>query len=154
MQPRRTATRAGHITRNVFRLGGYWRRCFVRHCADSVAVITRRCQRLNSGSNPDRRTYLPARKTFRSSTCTTRNDTGTKRLQWFSLFSNSASCRSRYSLIAFAATSPMAAKLAPSSCVSVLAQVNERKAHSISSKMGHAGARGCEVEECIPQPRP
>ena len=29
-----------------------------QHSADSVAVITRRCQRLNSGSNPDRRMKL------------------------------------------------------------------------------------------------
>ena len=47
---------AGHFTRNVFRLEGDCRGCFVKHdSADSVAVITRRCQRLNSGSIPDRR---------------------------------------------------------------------------------------------------
>ena len=30
---------------------------FRAHCADSVVVITRRCQRLNPGSSPGRRTF-------------------------------------------------------------------------------------------------
>ena len=55
----RSGPEAGLFTRNVFRLEGDCRGCFVQHdSADSVAVITRRCQRLNSGSNPDRRIKL------------------------------------------------------------------------------------------------